>query len=87
MPNPADNGFYLATDPTMVMESVGSVLRGYLPGLINPYADIPAYASKNFMALPSLGGRGVRFWRVAFHENSYSNGLTLVGFDITGPWR
>lgn len=87
LPNPADNGFYLATDPTMVMESVSSALRGYLPGLLNPYSDIAAYASKNFNALPSMAGRAVRFWRVTFSDNSFSSGPTLVGFDITGPWR
>ncbi|MFM4963723.1 hypothetical protein ACEUBT_08215 [Aeromonas bivalvium] len=88
IPNPADNGFYLAKDPTMVMESTGSVLRGYLPGLINPYSDIVAYANQNFVDLPAMNGRAIRFVRPTYSHESYSGAYTtLVGFDITGPWR
>ncbi|MFM5241213.1 hypothetical protein [Aeromonas rivipollensis] len=87
VPNPADNGFYLAKEPTMVLEN-GNTLRGFLPGLINPYGDIPDYEQKTFSSLPLLAGKGVRFIRASYGANINSTFLaTLVGFDITGPWR
>lgn len=87
VPNPADNGFYLAKEPTMVVEN-GSTLRGQLPGMINPYGDITDYDSKTFSNLPLLGGRTVRFIRATYATNVYSSlAATLVAFDITGPWR
>ncbi|MEV3824901.1 hypothetical protein RI837_06675 [Aeromonas caviae] len=87
VPNPADNGFYLAKEPTMVLEN-GNTLRGSLPGLINPYGDISDYDSKTFSSLPLLGGKGVRFIRASYNANINTSFLaTLVGFDITGPWR
>lgn len=88
LPNPADNGFYLAKDPTMVLEGAGTTLRGYLPGLINPYSDITAYANQNFVDLPAMNGRAIRFIRATYTNESYNGAyVTLVGFDITGPWR
>lgn len=85
MPNPADNGYYLGIDPTMVMEP-NTVLRGYLPGVLCPYHTHSAHKSKNFDGLPSLPNRIVRFI-----EGNYSTGnaaaATAVAFDLTGPWR
>ncbi|MEI4930736.1 hypothetical protein [Aeromonas caviae] len=87
VPNAANNGFYLAKEPTMVMEN-GNTLRGLLPGLINPYGDIVDYDGKTFSALPLLESKSVRFIRAAYAENINSSLLvSLVGFDITGPWR
>ncbi|MFQ2551639.1 hypothetical protein ACK3Z3_11065, partial [Aeromonas caviae] len=87
VPNPADNGFYLAKEPTMVLEG-GDTMRGSLPGLINPYGDIGAYDGKTFSNLPLMGGRSVRFLRATYVASAYTGAaVSLVGFDITGPWR
>ncbi|MGN5222197.1 hypothetical protein [Aeromonas veronii] len=86
-PNGSDNGFYFSTDPCMVMES-GNNLRGYMPGLIVPYGDIAAWHRKNFGDLPALPGKRVRFIRGLFQANVYNvDPRSLIGFDITGPWR
>lgn len=86
-PNGADNAFYMCTDPIMVME-VGSHLRGYLPGVIVPYATVTAWDRKNFGNLPALSGRLLRFVRLGYAESQQSAGqLTMIGFDLTGPWR
>lgn len=86
-PNGPDNGFYLSTDPIMVLES-GSHLRGYLPGLVCPYGTIAAWDRKNFKDLPALPNKLFRFIRAGYEEQC-SNGdpITMVGFDLTGPWR
>ncbi len=87
VPNGADNGFYLSTDPIMVMET-GNHLRGYLPGLVVPFATVTGWDRKNLSSLPSLPGKLVRFIRVGYAESNYSAGLiTMIGFDLTGPWR
>lgn len=87
VPNGPDNGFYLSTDPIMVLEN-NSHLRGYLPGLIVPFADIMAWDRKNFRDLPALPGKLVRFIRPTYQANVFSmDPRSLVGFDLTGPWR
>ncbi|MDX7609427.1 hypothetical protein [Aeromonas caviae] len=87
VPNLPDNGFYMSTDPIMVMEN-GSNLRGYLPGLIVPYATIAGWDRKNFGNLPALPGKIVRFIRVGYAEvQSVAGQITMMGFDLTGPWR
>ncbi|MDM5058564.1 hypothetical protein [Aeromonas rivipollensis] len=85
VPNGPDNAFYMGADPIMVMES-GNHLRGYLPGVICPFATVPAWDRKNFANLPALTGKIVRFVRVGFAESPLG-GVTLMGFDLTGPWR
>lgn len=63
-------------------------MRGSLPGLINPYGDITAYDGKTFSNLPLMGGRSVRFLRATYATGAYTGvSVSLVGFDITGPWR
>lgn len=88
VPNAPDNGFYLSADPLMVLES-GNHVRGYLPGLIVPYASINAWDRKNFANLPALPGKIVRFAKVMYDSNSYNfnDPRTMMGFDLTGPWR
>ncbi|UZE61664.1 hypothetical protein ONR73_10920 [Aeromonas veronii] len=87
LPNGPDNGFYFSTDPCMVLEN-GNHLRGYMPGLIVPYGDIAAWHRKNFGDLPALPGKKVRFIRGLYQANVYqSDPRSLIGFDITGPWR
>ncbi|WP_447735275.1 hypothetical protein [Aeromonas veronii] len=87
VPNATDNGFYLSTDPIMVVEN-GSHLRGYMPGLIVPYGDVLAWHRKNFGDLPALPGKKVRFIRGLYQSNIQSaDPRSLIGFDITGPWR
>ncbi len=86
VPNGADNAFYMSTDPIMVMEP-GNHLRGYLPGLICPFASVSAWYRKNFSNLPALPNKIVRFVAATFTENTTQGGPTMVGFDLTGPWR
>lgn len=87
VPNLPDNGFYMSTDPIMVMET-GNNLRGYLPGLLVPYATVAGWDRKNFGNLPALPGKIVRFIRAGYAESQISAGqITMMGFDLTGPWR
>ncbi|HHQ4448954.1 TPA: hypothetical protein ACSP3U_004157 [Aeromonas hydrophila] len=87
VPNAADNGFYMSTDPLMVLET-GNHLRGYLPGLIVPFADVASWDRKNFANLPALPGKIVRFIRPPYQIQTYMlDPRSLVGFDLTGPWR
>lgn len=87
VPNGSDNGFYLSTDPIMVLET-GSHLRGYMPGFVVPYGDITTWHRKNFGDLPALPGKKVRFIRGLYQADTYgADRRSLIGFDITGPWR
>lgn len=87
LPNGPDNGFYFSTDPCMVLEN-GNHLRGYMPGLIVPFADTTAWHRKNFGDLPALPGKNARFIRGLYQVNVWSSDpRSLIGFDITGPWR
>ncbi|QJT19495.1 hypothetical protein E5E96_20885 [Aeromonas sp. 1805] len=84
-PNGPDNGFYMSVDPIMILES-GNHLRGYLPGLVCPFSSNGPWSRKNFGNLPALPNKVVRFMFAAFNEQT-SYGPTMMGFDITGPWR
>ncbi|MFM5254932.1 hypothetical protein ACEUBK_12565 [Aeromonas hydrophila] len=86
LPNASDNGFYMSTDPIMVMET-GSNLRGYIPGLIVPYGSISAWNRKNFKDLPVLPGKVVRFVFVTYTADTSVTAPTMMGFDLIGPWR
>lgn len=86
VPNGSDNGFYMSTDPIMVMES-NNHLRGYLPGLVVPYGNVSAWHRKNFANLPALPGKIVRFIQATYNESGAIASNTLAGFDLTGPWR
>ncbi|WP_421204965.1 hypothetical protein [Aeromonas sp. 601027] len=87
LPNGPDNGFYFSTDPCMVLEN-GNHLRGYMPGVIVPFADTTAWHRKNFGDLPALPGKNARFIRGLYQVNVWnSDPRSLIGFDITGPWR
>lgn len=86
-PNAPDNGFYLSTDPIMVLEN-NNQLRGYLPGLIVPYADVVGWDRRNFANLPALPGKIVRFIRPVYQTTTFNGDpRSLMGFDLTGPWR
>ncbi|MDX7855662.1 hypothetical protein ACVDHI_00395 [Aeromonas sp. 25-248] len=84
-PNGPDNGFYMSGDPCMVMET-GNHLRGYLPGLICPFATVTDWHRKNFAALPALNGKLARFLLATYTANG-TIAPTMAGFDLTGPWR
>nr|WP_323937938.1 hypothetical protein [Aeromonas caviae] len=86
VPNGSDNGFYMSTDPIMVLES-NNHLRGYLPGLVVPYGNVSAWHRKNFANLPALPGKIVRFIQATYNESGAIASNTLAGFDLTGPWR
>ncbi|WP_429053539.1 hypothetical protein [Aeromonas rivipollensis] len=84
-PNGPDNGFYMSADPCMVMET-GNHLRGYLPGVICPFATVTDWHRKNFADLPALNGKLARFL-LATYTALGTTAPTMVGFDLTGPWR
>lgn len=87
VPNGPDNAFYVSTDPVMLLET-GDHLRGFMPGLIVPYSTIAGWDRKNFGSLPALPDKLVRFIRVGFAESQQTAGqLSMMGFDLTGPWR
>ena len=87
VPNGSDNGFYMSTDPIMVLET-NNHLRGFMPGLIVPYGDVTAWDRKNFKDLPALPGKLVRFVRPTYQISSFNvDPRSLMGFDLTGPWR
>lgn len=86
VPNGPDNGFYLCTDPIMVLET-NNHLRGHLPGLVVPYANLSTWSRKNFSDMPALPGKIVRFVQATYNDNGYNYAPTLMGFDLTGPWR
>lgn len=85
-PNGPDNGFYVSADPIMVLEN-GNHLRGYMPGLINPYGSITSWNRKNFANLPALPGKTVRFIFLQRAVDLRVNPATMCGFDLIGPWR
>lgn len=85
VPNGPDNAFYMSADPVMVIEN-GNHLRGYQPGIICPYGSISAWGAKNFADLPATAGKIVRFEMVTYSEFA-NTADTMIGFDITGPWR
>jgi hypothetical protein len=86
VPNGPDNGFYMSVDPIMVLET-GNHLRGYLPGLICPFGSVSAWHRKNFNSLPALPNKLVRFIYAAYAESTTTGGPTMMGFNLTGPWR
>lgn len=87
VPNAPDNAFYMSTDPVMVLET-GNHFRGYMPGLICPYADIASWDRKNFANMPAVAGKIVRFIRLLYQQNVFqADPRSLVGFDLIGPWR
>ncbi|WP_279473542.1 hypothetical protein [Aeromonas caviae] len=70
----------------MVLET-NNHLRGHLPGVVVPYANLAAWGRKNFKDMPALPGKIVRFVQATYNENSFNYAPTLIGFDLTGPWR
>ncbi|RWT69122.1 hypothetical protein [Aeromonas caviae] len=86
-PNPADNAAYMIADPMMVLEG-GGILRGYIPGLVQPLNTKAEWDRKNFGNMPALPGKIVRFILAGYAESQQTAGqITLMGFDLTGPWR
>ncbi|MBL0432398.1 hypothetical protein JD501_04040 [Aeromonas hydrophila] len=86
VPNGPDNGLYMSVDPIMILES-GNHLRGYLPGLVCPFGSVSAWHRKNFSGLPALPNKLLRFIYATYIESTVNGGPTMMGFDITGPWR
>lgn len=86
-PNPADNGFYVSTEPVPVFDSLA--LRGFLPGVIVPYSSMASYDAVNISNMPSLPNSKIRFLMVAKNASTTASSLTsrMIGFDIKGPWR
>ena len=82
-PNPADNGFYVSTDPVPVYDDLS--FRGSLPGVVVPYASNAGYDKTNMNNLPGLSGKLIRMLLV--NREEAGGNPRLIGFDIKGPWR
>ena len=88
MPNPADNGFYVANNSIPVLEPGG--IRGTIPGLVQPINGSSGYEKKIVDNLPSFG-EPVIFWRAAAWRRAETTGSDrgydrLLGFKL-GSWR
>ncbi len=71
-PNPADNGFYISSGRVSITENGGvennsgmEVLRGYMPGLVEPLNTIPYYDLAILDDLPGVEGRPIVFCLVS----------------------
>lgn len=85
-PNPADNGFYVSTDPIPVYDNMS--YRGTLPGVVVPYATTLSFDGANLKNLPALPNKIIRLVMTAYYQTSSSvDSRRLIGFDIKGPWR
>ena len=86
-PNPADNGFYVCPDPVPVFDDLS--MRGFLPGLVLPFASPVAYDVTNAKNLPNIPNKIIRFIGVCRNQTASiaDPGFRLLGFDLTGPWR
>lgn len=86
-PNPADNGFYVSTEPVPLFDDLS--YRGTLPGIVVPYASNSALDKLNLGNLPALPNKLIRL--LTTNKGSYADNtdasIKLVGFDIGGPWR
>ncbi|SDO29989.1 hypothetical protein SAMN04487957_10596 [Halomonas shengliensis] len=78
-PNPATNGFYVATGKLMVVEQ-GS-LRGFLPGLLQPLHTSSVYHGAVVDNLPDLEGVPVLFW-LAMDSRSYAGTERLMAWRL-----
>lgn len=86
-PNPADNGFYVSTDPVPVYDDLS--YRGSLPGVVVPYASPTTFDKTHLDNLPGLPDKLIRLL-LCNRQTAAGNGqdfLRLIGFDIKGPWR
>jgi len=87
IPNPADNGFYVSTEPVPVHDDLS--YRGSLPGVVVPYATTSAYDKQHLDNLPGLPDKLIRL--LLCNREEYAGGGSdyrrLIGFDIKGPWR
>ncbi len=89
-PNPSDNGFYVTKDLIPVFDDLS--FRGFLPGIISPFATASAYDTTNMKNLPNIPNKIVRMLlasKPGLASNTYSvdQGIRMIGFDLTGPWR
>ncbi|CAM3306633.1 hypothetical protein [Halomonas lysinitropha] len=78
-PNPATNGFYVATGKLMVVEQ-GS-LRGFLPGLLQPLHTSSVYHGAVVDNLPDLEGVPVLFW-LAMDSRAYNGTERLMAWRL-----
>ncbi|GAA4493189.1 hypothetical protein [Pseudaeromonas paramecii] len=86
-PNPADNGFYVSTEPVPVHDNLS--YRGSLPGVVVPYASPIAFDKTHLNNLPGLPDKLIRLL-LCNNQTAAGSGTDyrrLIGFDIKGPWR
>ncbi len=93
-PNKADNGYYIDASPIPLVEN-GSTLRGFFPGIVNPFARNSGLYRKNLKNLPSFPGEILRML-LGSHTMSgtgsseffTSSNVTLAAFKIgDAGWR
>ncbi|WP_417698104.1 hypothetical protein [Psychromonas sp.] len=80
-PNPADNGFYINTAPSMIIENNGNY-RGTLPIMVQPLSNVTGYHSKTLQNLPYHEGKIFKLFLATYSAySSYDD--VLIGFDIS----
>ncbi|MFP4273373.1 MAG: hypothetical protein ACLFRH_10095, partial [Halothiobacillaceae bacterium] len=84
-PNPATNGLHVATTPPLVIEG-GNILRGYLPGLLQPLQTHSGYHRAILDHLPGLEGVPVMFYQVWDDRNVGAGSNRLLAWRLD-DWR
>ena len=79
-PNPASNGFFVATGKILVKES--SSLRGYMPGLLQPLQTDDVYHRTIIDVLPGLDGIPVYLQKVKDNREPLSGSYNLIAFRL-----
>tara|TARA_A100001391_G_scaffold142738_1_gene100519 strand:+ start:215 stop:1474 length:1260 start_codon:yes stop_codon:yes gene_type:complete len=91
-PNPADNGFYVASGKIGVLEEIQDstayqTLRGYMPGIVQPLCTVPFYDMQILDDVPSLEGRPVLFVLATVKDDGqYENG-SFTEWTITSNYH
>lgn len=80
-PSPIDNGFVMAASVPFSESSPGGyAIRGFVPGFVHFLSYFPLQHQQIIGNVAALPGRKIIGLR------AYSNGLSTLGFDLTGPW-
>ncbi|MDO6671217.1 hypothetical protein [Cobetia amphilecti] len=91
-PNPADNGFHVASGKIGVREelqgtSAHQTLRGYLPGIVQPLCTVPFYDMQVIDDVPGLDNRPIIFMLATVRDyGNYESG-SFTDWSITNNYR
>lgn len=86
-PSPVDNGLYAQAVQLCERSAAGNVLRGRLPGLLNPLHVRPLGHLATIDGVTGLEGRTLLACDAAAYEVGPGAVVGQALFDLTGPWR